>query len=168
MTSKPIELDEERVLWFRARRTHLAGPGGDDARAAARRVLGAQSQQLRPSLHALCLRSAARETTRTLEARLVGDARDLVRTWGQRETVHVYAVEDWPLVVAARAEWAPPARPGPRLEPALVKAARRVLAASDGAITRDDLLPVVPRAYARELARHTGSEETGARAAPGD
>ena len=106
-------LTEDQVLWFRARRGHLAGPGAPDPGAAARAVVGAQSQQLGPSLHALSLRTKGRPTASALEARLFEDGRDLVRTWGQRDTVHVYdPASEWPLVLAALPLWAAPGRRG--------------------------------------------------------
>ena len=57
-----LELDEEQVLWFRARRGHLAAPGATDPADAARALLGAQSQQLAPSLWALAMRTRGRPT----------------------------------------------------------------------------------------------------------
>jgi hypothetical protein len=65
-----LELEEESVLWFRARRTLLAGGGAPDAVSAARTVLGAQSQQLGPSLHALSLRTSTRPSAEELAAHL--------------------------------------------------------------------------------------------------
>jgi len=38
----PVELSEEQVLFFRASRGHLVGPGAPDAVTAARAILGAQ------------------------------------------------------------------------------------------------------------------------------
>ena len=55
MPAKPLDLTEEQVLWFRARRNHLAGPGAADAVDAVRDVVGAQAQQLYPALHAISL-----------------------------------------------------------------------------------------------------------------
>ena len=82
MAKKPpaIEVSEEQVLWFRARRGHLAGPGAPDAATAARAIIGAQSQQLPPSLLALSLRTKGRPTARTIRMELL-ESRTLVRTW---------------------------------------------------------------------------------------
>ena len=85
------EFTEEQVLWFRARRTHLAGPGAKDVAAAARAILGAQAQQPNPALHALLghdpgslhgqpiahlLDVAERERERRLRQRLHGSGND--------------------------------------------------------------------------------------------
>ena len=65
-----------------------------------RAIIGAQSQQLSPSLLALSQRTAGRPTAAALERSLLEMPRELVRTWGQRGTVHVYAAaDDWALVV---------------------------------------------------------------------
>ena len=98
-----IELTEDQVLYFRARRGHLAGPGAPSAVAAARAILGAQAQQLPPALLALSLRTKGRPPARTLEKQLMKSPRTLVRTWGQRDTLHLYDADvDWAMVVAAR------------------------------------------------------------------
>lgn len=112
---KKLELSEEQALYFRARRGRLAGPGAPDAATCARDLLGAQSQQEAPSLLALSQRIEGRPTAAALQEQLFAEGRRLVRTWGQRDTIHVYpADETWPLVVAARERWAPQGRSGPQ------------------------------------------------------
>lgn len=139
----PLQLSEDQALWFRARRGHLAGPGAPDARAAARALIGAQSQQLNPSLHALSLRSADRPTASALRRRLFEDGRDLVRTWGQRETVHLVDVDDWPLLAVTRADRSPAGRHGVMPTPDEIDAARVRLEAL-GVATRSDFIPHLP------------------------
>ena len=113
---------------LRARRGCLTPPGAPDLTAAARAILGAQSQQLPPSLLALSLRTAGRPSAEQVRRRLFGGQRDLARTWGQRETLHVYdAATDWPLVAAARAQWAPAGRRGVVPSTQLVDRALKVL-----------------------------------------
>lgn len=147
-----LELSEEQVLYFRARRGHLAGPGAEDAVAAARSVVGIQAQQIEPALLALSQRTAARPTAGQLEEQLFqAEPRHMVRTWGQRDTVHIYDAErHWARVVAAREQWAPPARRGPLpSEEALDRALEAIL--ERGPCARGDLHDITPDAYAREI-----------------
>lgn len=147
-----MRVTEEQVLWFRARRGHLAGPGAPDAAAAARAILGAQSQQLSMSLLALSQRTAGRPTAVALQRSLLEAPRELVRTWGQRGTVHVYdAADDWALVVAARAEWSPGPRRGVMPSEAMVSRAGKALASADRPLTRRDIEPLVSASYVRAL-----------------
>ncbi len=165
MASKPpplapqepnLELTEEQVLFFRARRGHLAG-GAADVAAAARAMLGAQSQQLPPSLLALSLRTAGRPAATEIEERLFGPGRDLVRTWGPRDTLHVYdAAADWADVVAAREQWAPGGRRGVMPSGELLDAVRKVMAGAGGKATRKDLFSVLPADYVAEAAEKIG------------
>ena len=163
-----LELEEESVLWFRARRTLLAGGGAPDAVSAARTVLGAQSQQLGPSLHALSLRTRTRPSAEELTRQILEPPRDLVRTWGQRETIHLYdPSEDWRLVVLAREEWAPAGRGGPMPSTVAVDRALEVVRGRREPITRDDLLGIAPREYVEELEERVGSREATERFAAG-
>ena len=75
-----LELTEEQVLCFRARRSHLAGTGARSPLAAARAILGAQSQQLSSSLLALSLRTRGQPTAARLQSLLFRSPRRLVRT----------------------------------------------------------------------------------------
>ncbi len=158
---KPVQSSEEQVLWFRARRSHLAGPGAKDAVEAARAILGAQAQQLAPALLALSQRTKGRPTAKALEARILGAKRDLVRTWGQRETLHVYdPTEDWAAIVAAREQWKPGGRRGPMPPKAAIDKAAKILAKAPEPITRKHLHSVVPKSYAKaveERIAHAGS-----------
>ncbi len=146
-----LALSEEQVLYFRARRLHLAGSGAESPRAAARAMLGGQSQQLGPSLLALALRTRGRPRVGEIAAMLMGEPRSLVRAWGQRETLHLYDPEaHWAKVVAARAEWAPGGRRGP-MPPE--EAVDRAYEAVDqlGEATRSDLMELVPANYLAEV-----------------
>ncbi|HVS16607.1 MAG TPA: winged helix DNA-binding domain-containing protein [Thermoanaerobaculia bacterium] len=148
--ARPVRIDEEQALYFRARRGHLAGPGAPDPAAAAASILGAQSQQVPPSLLALSQRTAGRPSAEELRA-LVFDQRRLVRTWGQRDTVHLYAAHDWPLVVAARDEWAPGGRGGPPPpEPAVDRTLAHMLV-ERRPVTRSDVERLVPAAYEKAI-----------------
>ncbi len=150
-SAKRLPVTEEEALWFRARRGHLAGPGAPDAAACARDLLGAQSQQEASGLLALAVRTAGRPDATTLKDALFADGRTLVRTWGQRDTIHIYPADDtWPLVVAARHRWAPQGRRGALPSVKDEEKALR-LARKQGLVFREDWKPCVRDAYLDEL-----------------
>ncbi len=147
-----LKLSEEQVSWFRARRGYLAGPGAASARGAVRAILGAQSQQLPPSLIGVSQRTRARPSAEDLEAELFGDTPTLVRSWGQRDTLFIFDPEDWPVVVSARDQWQPGGRGGPMpTEATLGKGLKRIKKLGRP-ITRTDLLGIAPKSYVAELA----------------
>lgn len=147
-----LDLTEDQVLYFRARRGHMAGPGAPNAVAAARVIIGAQSQQLPPSLLALSMRTAGRPTASQLRKQLFARSPKLVRTWGQRGTLHIYdARDDWARVVAARQQWQPGGRGGPMPAEATVDKALEIMHAAGKPVTRGDLLGVAPRSYVRAV-----------------
>ncbi len=151
-TMTGVELTEDQVLYFRARRGHLAGPGAPDAVAAARAIIGAQSQQLPPSLLALSMRTAGRPTAAKLKSQLLRSSSRLVRTWGQRDTLHIYdARDDWARVVAARELWVPGGRGGPMPTEATLDRALAVMKRKKAPITRSDLIDVAPTSYVRAI-----------------
>jgi len=166
--TKLIELSEDQVLWFRARRSHLAGPGAPDVATAARAVLGAQAQQQPPALLALSQRTRGRPTAREVQSRLEDDLRVLVRTWGQRETLHIYdAQTDWPDVIHAQKLWSPGGRRGAMPDAAAVKSARKALAQSAGLVTRTDFIPAVPKKLLDEAIEKLGDPGDARRFAAG-
>jgi len=148
---RALELTEERVLWFRARRGHLAGPGAKNASEAARAILGAQSQQLGPSLLALSARTRGRPTAAKLRQLLFEEPRSLVRTWGQRDTLFVYGARiEWAAVVAARSQWIGGGRRGGMPPAGLVTKAGKKLQEAQAPLKRSDLFPLVPQQLVRE------------------
>ena len=152
LRNAPLALDEDQVLWFRARRLHLAPPGALDAAAAARAALGVQSQQIGPSLLGLSQRTKGRPTAAALERELFEAPRSLVRTWGQRDTLHVYdPATDWAAVVAARQLWAAGGRRGAMPAEAAVDKARAVLLAAEVPISRKDVAHLVSAKVLREI-----------------
>jgi PAS domain S-box-containing protein len=158
-----VSVSEEQVLWFRARRGHLAGPGAADVTAAARTVLGAQAQQLPPALLALSLRTKGRPAAKEIESRLLEAPRTLVRTWGQRGTLHVYDPDDWSAVIAARRAWGTGGRGGPMPSAATLSKARKAMHAADRPVTRGDLISVPPASYVRALAERAQAANMDAR-----
>lgn len=151
--AKPIEVSEDQVLYFRSRRGHLAGAGATDVAAAASAIIGAQSQQLPPSLLALSMRTKGRPTAAKIKSQLLGSSPKLVRTWGQRDTLHLYhAAEDWARIIAAHDQWQPGGRGGPMPSESTLDKAFAVLEASSDPITRTDLIDVAPKSYVKAIA----------------
>lgn len=151
-----LSLSEAQVLFFRARRTHLAGPGAPDARTAARALIGAQAQVDGPALFALSQRTEGRPSAAALKLQLL-ESHDLVRTWGQRDTLHVYDPSDWPAVIAARPEWPQSGRRGAMPTGADLAAARAVFERSDEPVFRRDLFDHIAQRYVDEVAEHPGA-----------
>jgi len=158
-----IEITQEQVLYFRARRGHLAGPGAPTAAAAARTIVGAQSQQLPPSLLALSLRTKGRPTAEALKAQLAGPRPKLVRTWGQRDTLFIFDPAVWCDVVAARDQWSPGGRGGPMPTGAMLDKALKKVKAAGGPVTRTDLLGVAPVSFERAIAERAEAAGLDAR-----
>jgi hypothetical protein len=167
----PIETTEDQALFLRASRTYLAGPGAPDAAAAARAILGAQAQQMPPALFALSQRTRGRPTAAALAARVHGageEERDLVHTWGQRETLHVYdAASDWALFAAVHPELAPAGRRGAMPTAREVAAARKRLLALGRPATRSDLIDALPARLLREAEAKVGAGKPAERLAAG-
>ena len=138
MAKQPTEFDltEHQVLHFRARRGHLAGAGAADAAAAACAIIGAQSQQLSPSLLALSMRMKDRPTAAALKQRLLDPPREIVRTWGQRGTLFAYDPADWELIIAARREWTTDGRRGAMPPEKLVVRAWELVQSESEPVTR--------------------------------
>ncbi len=168
MTEEPVRISEEQALYFRALRSHLAGSGAPDPAAAARDILGAQSQQLGPSLWALSLRTEGRPAALELKRRILEHPRHLVRTWGQRDTLHVYEpAAHWADIVAARPQWAPGGRRGDMPAAPLVEAAGRVLESVGKPITRSSIFDLLPVDYVADWEARVGPGEIALRYAAG-
>lgn len=146
-----VSVSVAQVRWFRAVRSHLVGPGAASVTAAASDLLGAQSQQVAPSLHALSLRTASRPTAAEVSAALLEPPRTLVRTWGPRETVHLYDPADWSLVVAARSEWSRMGRQGDLPDDAALDDALAAARALDEDPTRATLTGAASPAYVEAI-----------------
>ena len=165
---KALELSEEQVLFFRAVRCQLAGRGAPDSAAAARAILGAQAQVQAPGLLALSQRTAGRPTAAALERALLHEGRGLARTWGQRDTLHIYdAATDWAAVLAARARWAPAGRGNVFPAEAAVDAALQVAREAGQPISRRDVMHLVPPDYMVYMATRVGEGEAAVRAGAG-
>ncbi len=162
-----LKLTEEQALFFRARRGYLAGGGAESPEICARNILGLQSQQLSPGLLALSQRLALRPSAAELAEHLFSPGRDLVRTWGQRGTIHIYdSQRSWAQVISARALWSSDGRRGPLPSE---KSEKLVLDFSlqKGTVVKKDLLPFVEDSYVEELDPRIGDETARAHFAAG-
>ena len=99
MVAALTSLSADQVRWFRLRRSGLVTPFESPV-AAARALFGAQAQVNSAARLALWHRSAGADAA-SLEASI--EDGELVRSWGQRATLHLYAADDWPVVCAATA-----------------------------------------------------------------
>ena len=87
--------------WFRLGRSGLLEPF-ESPEDTARRLIGVQAQL--PVAAQLTFWNRTHSTSIAgLESRRL-DERSLVRIWGQRNTLHLYASEDWPLLHALLSE----------------------------------------------------------------
>jgi hypothetical protein len=144
MSDREISITEAQALAFRARRHHLLGPGAEDPAAAARAVLGIQAQVLAPALWSLAMRCAGRPPASVCEDLLEGSP-ELVRTWGQRGTVHIFdAPAHWACAVAAFRHWTIGARPGPQPDEHTIAAAAARIRELARPVTRSDLFDLIP------------------------
>ena len=155
MPAKPLSLTPEQILYFRARRSSLV-EGAPDAITCARDLMGAQAQVLNCALHAIALRTASNPTGAQLEALMLKD-HTLLRTWGQRDTLHLYDARDWPHVIAARPQWVFTGRREGMPSMELLEVAREAFEQAQGTLVRSDLFELIPSSYVEELRSHPGA-----------
>ncbi len=96
-----MSLTPLQIAWFRLRRSGLVHPF-PSPETVARRLAGVQAQILPAAFLALWNRTGSL-TLRQCENLLYRD-RTLVKIWGQRNTLHLYPSEEWPLISGALAE----------------------------------------------------------------
>ena len=160
--NKFLKLSEEQALFFRACRSHLAGVGAENPAQCAFDLLGLQAQQLAPGLLALSQRLASRPTANELSNHLFAEDRDLVRTWGQRDTIHIYDSEtSWHQVVSARKQWSAGGRRGP-LPGLESRQAAYEIARKKGLVFKKDFLSTIDPQYLAELHPRIGNERARA------
>lgn len=97
MTTYPLSSDQ--IRWQRYQRAGLVTPFAD-APTAATALVGVQAQILPAA--ALALWNRTSELSHNHFNRLLLEDRTLVKLWGQRGTLHLYASQDWPMLNAAR------------------------------------------------------------------
>ena len=141
-------LSADHVAWARLGRSGLVEPV-PNPRVAAESLIGVQAQVLASAGLAL----SARVTNYSAAdlARDLYDGRTLVKLWGQRRTLHLYAPDDWSRVYALfrdRKTWTEQAteRIGGDLDTlrAAVRAVESELRRSGGTISRRTLLDARP------------------------
>jgi len=157
---RPLSIEEEQVLWFRARRTGLAGEQhlAKSLAAGARAVVGVQSQQLAPSLWGLAQRCTGQASAEQVREAILNPAAQLVRTWGQRDTIHLYAPEHWRAVIASKAVWSVDGRRNVMPPVELVERAREIAVENDGRVARSDLMPLIRGSYLKEAEEFIGGQ----------
>lgn len=96
--STPI-ISVEQVRWFRLQRAGLVTPF-PNAETAAAALFGVQAQILPAAGLALWNRTSGLSERQFSD--LLFERRTLVKLWGQRNTLHLYSSQDWPLLYAAR------------------------------------------------------------------
>lgn len=93
----------EQVRWHRLCRSGLAAAGFEHAREAAAALCGVQAQINSAARLALWHRlggDSDPSVAQRIQEEVHGNG-GVVRVWGQRGTLHLYDVDDWPLVCAA-------------------------------------------------------------------
>ncbi len=91
-------LSADQVAWFRLKRSGLVEPFSSPT-DCARALIGIQAQL--PPATGLALAVRCRGFGADAFARALTEDRTLVRFWGQRNTLHVFATGDWPLLHSA-------------------------------------------------------------------
>jgi hypothetical protein len=95
-----MKLTETQLRWFHLRRSGLVEPFATPEETTSA-LVGVQAQILPAAALAIWNRSSGL----TYEAfdRLLHQKRSLVKVWGQRSTLHIYASQEWPLIHGALA-----------------------------------------------------------------
>lgn len=95
--SPAVRMSAEQVVAWRLARQHLAGVPAPDPAAVARALVGVQAQVLSSAALSIAIRSnGAVGATATALAE-----RRLIRSWAMRGTLHLFAADDYPTIVAA-------------------------------------------------------------------
>ena len=151
-----IEISEAQALAFRGRRHHLIGPGAPSPAMAAKAVVGIQAQVLAPALWSLSLRTADRPTADSLGQALLTSP-DLTRTWGQRDTVHIYDTQaHWNAIVTGLRVWPISQRGGLQPDASSIEAAEAKIRSLGRPVTRSDLFDLLPDDFVEYMATRVG------------
>lgn len=161
-----LAIDADQALGFRLGRHHLQGPGAPDAATAARAIVGIQAQEASAAAWSLATRLGAPPTAADARG-LFETSTAVVRTWGQRDTVHVYDTAHWPLVIACLPGWRIGARAGLEVAPGLIERARARILELGRPVARSDLFDLLPDAFVEEMAARTGPGVPAQRGAAG-
>lgn len=101
MPTASISVDLAQVRWFRLRRSGLITPFATPE-TAAQSLVGVQAQ-IHPAA-GVALFNRTPDLSHARYEQLLFDERTLVKLWGQRGTLHVYATADWPRICAMLAD----------------------------------------------------------------
>ena len=93
----PVQINFQQLRQFRIHRSGLLTPFPTAERVAE--ILGGVQAQIHPSA-GLALFNRTCDLTYERYETLLFEERSLVKLWGQRGTLHVYATKDWPLICA--------------------------------------------------------------------
>ncbi len=99
MSPTPVRLTAEQARYLRLRGSGLIAPF-PSATDAAQTLVGVQAQ-IQPAA-GLALANRTPGLSHAQLDTLLYNERTLVKLWGQRGTLHLYASHDWPLIHAAR------------------------------------------------------------------
>jgi hypothetical protein len=161
--NSPIAISARTAARFRARKSGIASPLPSIA-DAARALSGAQSQIEAPSRWGLAMRTAGVPSSDDVRNALL-QQRSIVRVWGQRDTVHAYATEDWPMFATAQTLWPRSARTGTMPTESELADFVGVIDALQRPFTRSDLLDSVPGRLVDEFTRTPVNNDPPARMA---
>lgn len=153
MKPTKLKLTPEQIRYIRARRTFLTQERATDPFTCVRALMGVQAQVYTCALHAIAMRTAGFPTAEALMSMLF-ETHQLVRTWGQRDTLHIYEPETLPILNAARGLWKNTGRRGGMPDNVLVEDIAQWFMSTGGQMTRTDLIEVIPPAYIEELRDH--------------
>ena len=93
-----MDISTNHARWFRFRRSGLEQPFATPAETA-RRLIGVQAQMPAAANVAFFNRTMGASPESLTRERF--ETRSIVRFWGQRNTAHLYAADDWPLLSVA-------------------------------------------------------------------
>lgn len=96
--TRSMKVGQEQIRWFRLKRSGLIAPFASPVQAA-KGLVGVQAQIQQAA--GLSLWNRCPGMSDVVLDRLLHDSRSLVKIWGQRGTLHLFASEDWPLVVGS-------------------------------------------------------------------
>lgn len=99
MSATPLHLTAEQARYLRVSGSGLLAPFASPTQAA-QSLIGIQAQILPAA--GLALANRLSHLSHADLDRLLYEDRALVKLWGQRGTLHLYASDDWPLICAAR------------------------------------------------------------------
>lgn len=139
-----------QVRAFRAQRGWLTDERAPDAMSAAHRLLGTQAQVITCGLHALAMRTQGNPTLNELKLGLE-QQRSLVRTWGQRDTLHIYTPQDLSLIIGCRLNWKKTGRRDGAPSEEVLSDMEALFFESSTPLTRTEIIPHLPASYTTSL-----------------